>query len=259
MNEKSLRAALRPLPLGTLDYHDCLGSTNDQALAWAVSGAPDLSLVYSEEQTAGRGRGERVWVTPAHTALAFSLILRPGAAETAVPSLLSGLAAVAVCQALEETGLAPEIKWPNDILLGGRKLGGVLVEAVWSGDHLDCFVLGVGVNVLSRAVPAIGKLQFPATSLEDETGHPVDRLELLKEILVALLSWRKRMTGDLLCQAWESRLAYRGREVELIPDQGETRRGRLLGLNSDGSLRLAGGDGQVLLVRCGDIRLRPQV
>ena len=117
MNQNELKKSLSKLPLGDIRYFDSIGSTNDEALAWAATDAPDLSLVIADEQTAGRGRLDRKWFTPKGTALAFSLILRPTAAERPHLSRTVGLAALAVADSLRTRGLAAQIKWPNDILI----------------------------------------------------------------------------------------------------------------------------------------------
>ncbi|PIZ25632.1 MAG: biotin--[acetyl-CoA-carboxylase] ligase, partial [Chloroflexi bacterium CG_4_10_14_0_8_um_filter_57_5] len=138
MNERELRRTLSDLPLGGVRYYEQTGSTNDVALAWASAGAPDLALVIADEQTAGRGRLGRKWVTPPGAALAFSLVLRPRPVERDVIPLYSALGALAVVSALEEKyGLKPEIKWPNDVLVRGRKLCGILAEAVWLGSQAE--------------------------------------------------------------------------------------------------------------------------
>src|SRR5512138_3442617 len=125
MNQNQLRKVLSKLPLGDVRYFDSIGSTNNEALAWATSGAKDLSLVIADEQTAGRGRLDRKWFTPKGTALAFSLILRPAAEDQPFLMRIVGLAALAVADALRTRGLAAQIKWPNDVLLEGRKVAGI--------------------------------------------------------------------------------------------------------------------------------------
>src|SRR5512136_875543 len=152
MNERSLHSALSKLPLGGLRYFEQTTSTNDMALAWAAEGAPDLALVYAEQQTAGRGRGGRRWFTPPGSALAFSLILRPTPAEQQFPARFSALGALAVCEVLERRGLQPWVKWPNDVLLNRRKVCGILVESTWMGATLNYLVLGVGLNIKPAAV-----------------------------------------------------------------------------------------------------------
>src|SRR5688572_12632522 len=131
MDEKTLRKTLSDLPLREFRYFAQTGSTNDVALAWASDGAPDLALIYADEQTTGRGRMGRKWFTPPGAALACSLILRPKGRESENIGLFSGLGALALVRALKKHGLSAQIKWPNDVLINGRKTAGILVETVW--------------------------------------------------------------------------------------------------------------------------------
>ena len=179
MNKTQIERGLSPLPLGVIRYFDTIGSTNDEALAWASQGAPDFSLIVADEQTSGRGRMDRKWFTPPHSALAMSLILRPTTVERAHPSRTTGLLALSLAESLLKLGLAPQIKWPNDVLLSGRKVAGILVESTWMGEELDALVLGMGVNVLNASIPPADQLLFPATSVETELGYPIERVELL--------------------------------------------------------------------------------
>jgi BirA family transcriptional regulator, biotin operon repressor / biotin---[acetyl-CoA-carboxylase] ligase len=257
MDEHSLRKILSDIPLGGLRTFDKVGSTNDVALAWAADGAPDLALVCADEQTSGRGRGNRRWFTPPATALAFSLVNRPSTVEEQSVPLFSGLGALAVCEALGLRELHPEIKWPNDVLLNRRKVCGILAEAVWMGDKLDCIILGIGVNVKPEAVPSSDQLNFPATSVEAALGKSVDRLTLLRDILQALLYWRSLLSKDVFPTAWENHLAFRGEQVEIQSEGVPTRTGQVEGLEPDGSLRLRSTDGQVFKVQFGEVHLRP--
>src|SRR5512142_1438243 len=183
MNQTELKKALSKLHLGDVHYFDSIGSTNNEALAWATSGAKDLSLVIADEQSAGRGRLDRKWFTPKGTSLAFSLILRPTAAEKPYLTRTVGLDALAVADALRTRGLTTQIKWPNDVLLDNCKVAGILVESVWSGEEVDCLVIGIGVNVFKGAVPSADLLQFPATCLEASLGPEVEREKVLRDIL----------------------------------------------------------------------------
>ena len=110
MNAQELQAALRDLPLGGFRFFDSIGSTNDEALAWASQEAGNLSMVLADEQTNGRGRLGRKWFTPHQTALAFSLILRPTPAEIKYPARVTGLGALALTDAISKLGLCPQIK-----------------------------------------------------------------------------------------------------------------------------------------------------
>ncbi|NTU55749.1 MAG: biotin--[acetyl-CoA-carboxylase] ligase, partial [Anaerolineales bacterium] len=121
MNQQELESVLANLNLSAIHFFDSIGSTNDEAMVWAKKGARDLSLVVADEQTMGRGRLDRPWFTPSRTALAFSLILRPTSAEKPLLSRTVGLAALALSDVLQTLNLDPQIKWPNDILLNGRK------------------------------------------------------------------------------------------------------------------------------------------
>jgi BirA family biotin operon repressor/biotin-[acetyl-CoA-carboxylase] ligase len=256
MNEHSLKKTLSKLNIGDLRYFDSIGSTNDEALAWATDNARDLSIVIADEQTQGRGRLNRKWFTPKGSALAFSLILRPSA-----PTHLSrtvGLAALSMAESLQMLGLAPRIKWPNDILLNGKKTAGILIETVWSGENVDSVVVGMGINVLTTSVPPQAVLQFPATSLEDELGKaPSARDEILFDILNAFIRWRERLGSDELIKDWEESLSFRGEQVQVKAGSENPITGELLGLESDGSLRLRDANDKSITVRFGDVSLRP--
>jgi BirA family biotin operon repressor/biotin-[acetyl-CoA-carboxylase] ligase len=267
MNHSSLQKILAPLSLGGLRYFDSIGSTNDEALAWATEDALDFSLVISDEQTTGRGRAGRRWVTPRGTALAFSLILRTAHTESGekrvetngemiTPTLFTGLGAVAIVDALKARGLSPQVKWPNDVLLNGKKVAGILTEAVWTGDALDAIVIGIGLNALAGSNPPDDEIFFPATNLERELGLVVKREELLFDILSALSGWWENLSMDGLIQAWEENLAFRGEQVRIARDNEEPLLGQVMGLEADGRLRLLIND-KIVTVQFGEIHLRP--
>ena len=258
MNQNELKKALAKLPLGDVRYFDSIGSTNNEALAWATGGAKDLSLVIADEQTAGRGRLDRKWFTPKGTALALSLILRPAPAEKPYLTRVVGLAALAVADALRTRGLNAQIKWPNDVLLNGRKLTGILVESVWSGEDVDCVVVGIGMNVLKEAVPSADLLLFPATSLEEVLGSTVQREIVLHDILAGIIALRPHLGSDAFIASWEKVLAFRGEQVQAEQGDGSMLTGKLLGLEPDGSLKLSDETGNSITVRFGDVRLRPR-
>jgi BirA family biotin operon repressor/biotin-[acetyl-CoA-carboxylase] ligase len=268
--QKKLRENLSSIPLGGLRYFNSIGSTNDEALAWAAEGARDFSLVVADEQTTGRGRAGRKWITPHGTALAFSLILRPaltpgpspdyGRGESSQPSLFTGLGALALADALKAHKLKPQIKWPNDVLLNKKKVAGILVESVWTGDALDTVVLGMGVNVLADSVPPAHELLFPATSVEAELGRPLERAELLRDILSALVTRRHGLATGEMVKAWDKNLAFRGEQVQVWKGSEEPLQGRVIGLASDGSLRLLVAQrDKIVTVQFGEIHLRPLV
>lgn len=172
--------------LADVRYFPSIGSTNDEALAWAAAGAPDFSLVLADEQTSGRGRMGRKWHTPPHSALAFSLILRPQKREQDSVGLFSGLGALALVDALHSIEIDARIKWPNDVLIRRKKVAGILVETVWLGSEVESVILGMGVNVSPEALPAGDALNFPAICVDETAARPVSREHLLSLLLTAL-------------------------------------------------------------------------
>ena len=259
VDEKTFRKALEDLPLQEMRYLGTTGSTNDIALAWATEGAPDLSIVFADEQTSGRGRRGRKWHTPAGSALAVSAILRPREAEKEPFHIahFSGLGALAACDALGKAGLRAQIKWPNDVLVKRRKLAGVLAEAVWTGQDVDSIIIGIGMNVLRASVPPEDPLLFPATSIEGE-GGATDRPQLLHDLLAALVALRGTVGTPDFVAAWDAALAFKQESVRIWGDEGESLTGTVEGLETDGSLRLTLADGSVQSVNFGEVRLRPE-
>ncbi len=270
MDLQKLNMTLADLPFPAIRYFEQIDSTSDEAIRWVQAGAPDLALVVANEQTHGRGRAGRPWYTPPDATLAFSLVLRIPAQDSAPQPFplyrLSGLGALAVCAAFQKNyGVPSQIKWPNDVLIAQRKVAGILVELEWQGDNLSAIILGIGINITRQAIPSSSSLQFPATFLEAYLAIPVIRLELLRTVLVEITTWRARLFSDEFLQAWEDRLAWRGDWVQVLRttnqnDPNQTTlvvEGQVLGLEADGSLRLRDTTGQLHLVRSGEIRLRP--
>jgi BirA family biotin operon repressor/biotin-[acetyl-CoA-carboxylase] ligase len=257
MNLNELKKSISKLPMGDVRYFETIGSTNDEALAWAANDTPDLSVVIADEQTAGRGRRDRKWFTPKGTALAFSIVLRPTVEERPHLTRIVGLAALAVAEALRKRGLDARIKWPNDILIQKRKVCGILIESVWSGEDVDCTVIGIGVNVLRGSIPPDEVLQFPATSLEAELTQVPGREEILYGILVSLIELRPRLGTDEFLLQWEDLLALRGETVQVQAEKTPEVTGQISGLDSDGSLKIRNEHGEFVTVRFGDVRLRP--
>lgn len=256
MKREELLAALADIPLGGLRFYERIASTNDEAASWASDDAPDFALVMADEQTAGRGRSGNRWFTPPGSALAFSLILKPVEPRPLNIARMAGLGALAVAEACEQHGLQPQIKWPNDVLSNGRKLAGILVESVWMGNMLEASVVGIGVNVLAAAVPSPEVITYPATSMESELGHPLDRIGVLKQILRSILSWKGVLATAEFMQAWEGRLAFRGQEVMLTDGTGNSTTGVFLGLEADGSARLEANH-RIIAFQAGQMSLRP--
>jgi BirA family biotin operon repressor/biotin-[acetyl-CoA-carboxylase] ligase len=259
MIENTIKQALTNLHLGGLLFFQKINSTNDEAKLWALNDAPDLSLVYADQQTHGRGRGSRSWITRPGSALAFSLILHTGAGEEKHLQKFTALGALAVCDAVNSLGLPAKIKWPNDVLLNGRKFCGILAETSWMDATPLHVILGIGVNVGSASVPTTEVLNFPATSLESESGKNFDRLSLLHQIVQNIISWRTQIGGDGFMTAWEKNLAFMGEQVVLRDGSEGDKVGWVEGLAQDGSLKLRAPDGEHFSVQWGEIHLHPLV
>jgi BirA family biotin operon repressor/biotin-[acetyl-CoA-carboxylase] ligase len=269
MDQPSIESTLADLYLPAIRYFPSIGSTNDEALRWLAEDAPDRALVIADEQTEGRGRFHRRWVTTPGAGLAFSLILLSPPLNPQLFPRLIGLGALAICNVLDQKYSLPAlIKWPNDVLLNGRKVAGVLVEARWSGETLCAVIIGIGINIapasISAAHLASTGLNYPVTCVENALGHKVNRLELLHAILEVLLSWLPRLSRPDFIFAWESKLAFRGQWVEIssvISDgntpQENTEVGKLMGLTPDGTLKLLTNSGKLITTAVGEVHLKP--
>ncbi|MBU2608667.1 MAG: biotin--[acetyl-CoA-carboxylase] ligase, partial [Chloroflexi bacterium] len=183
-------------------HYSSLTSTMEVARGEAQRGAPEGTVIIADEQTAGQGRMGRVWQSP-RGSIALSVILYPDVFF--LPSLIM-VASLAVVHSIEEvTGLKPQIKWPNDVLMAGKKVCGILVESQVRGSLVDYSIVGLGVNVnltssdLSGVVP-------PATSLSEELGREVPRLDFVRQLLVELdRLYLSVLGGASLCGEWRDR------------------------------------------------------
>jgi len=261
MEEERLHKALAGLPVPELRFFASITSTNDEAMRWSEQGAPDGALVVADTQTSGRGRLNRTWYTLPGSALAVSLIVRPTPQEAAAGGLFSPAAALALSAALEHhPGLQTTVKWPNDVLIEGRKTAGILVESNWAGGILQAIVIGIGVNVAPSSVPPAGSLLFPATCVEEHTPQRVDRWQLLRGLLENLKKYRAMLAAgevDTFLQHWQQRLAFMGQTVDLHHGDGRVQTGEVAGLSPDGGLVLILPDGSRAVISAGDVRLRP--
>ena len=176
---------------GKLHFSSVTGSTNTDALAAARDGAPHGSVFFTDEQTAGRGRGDHTWESNAGQGLYVSVLLHPDIVRAHLPMipLVTGLAAA---QAIKiAAGVDTDIRWPNDLLIGDRKAGGILVESKTDASGGVLVVIGIGINVHQREFE--DGLSTPATSLDIESGRKVSR----QTLLIALLDWLHREVWGL--------------------------------------------------------------
>ena len=211
-------------------------STQTVAFALAADGAADRTVVVAQAQTAGRGRHGRLWLDEPGASLLMSIILRPRLEPARLPTL-SLAAGVAVVEALERvTGLKPRLKWPNDVLVDGRKLAGILLESRIGPSPL--VVLGIGVNLAQRVFPA--DLAERATSVRLATGRRVDADALLTALLESLDAWRTRLETEgwaPIRERWRALTETLGRRVSIDGVEGVA-----VDVDEDGALIVAEGD-----------------
>jgi len=252
-----LKPRLRTQILGRSFYHFyTVDSTNAFTLRLLSHGhaVPDGTLVLSEAQTAGRGRLGRSWYSEPGAGLYFSLLLRPQVPPHLTPLLTLGCA-VALHDTIENTtGLEADIKWPNDLLVGGRKTAGILAEIQGEADRIHALVMGVGLNVNQTEMPA--ELAEHATSLLISSGRSQSRLELLADFLERFetLNTRFKTEGpEVIVSGWTARSSFaHGKRVE-ISDGFRKLSGTTIGLSASGALRVDTGDGNVEDVYSGEI------
>ena len=233
-------------------------STNQVAFKMAEEGAAEGTVVIADAQTAGKGRLGRIWLSPAGVNLYCSVVLRPAIAPMAACQL-TFLSVVAVARAIQGcTTLQPQIKWPNDILINGKKVAGLLNEMNAETEKVNFVVLGIGVNLnLKMSSISESLLRHPATSLLEEGGVEVDRLAFTRSLLIELDRlydvFLREGEGPVRAE-WLERSAIQGRSVKV--SQGEREfTGVVQGVDSFGALLVQLSDGKVETVLSGDVAL----
>ena len=233
-------------------YYPSLASTMDVARREAEQGTAEGTVVVAGEQTAGKGRIKRVWLSPRGN-IALSIILYPSLVY--LPSIIM-LASLAVVHSIEAvTGLKAVLKWPNDVLINSRKVCGILVESEVKGSRVDYAIIGIGINVNLRLS------DFPetvpmATSLSDELGGEVSCIDVIRQLLVEVERlYRALSSGESMYEEWRDRLATLGRRVQV--SWAETiYEGTAESVARDGSLLLRCLDGSLIKIVAGDVTLR---
>jgi BirA family transcriptional regulator, biotin operon repressor / biotin---[acetyl-CoA-carboxylase] ligase len=230
-------------------YYPSLDSTMEAAKREAQWGAAAGTLVVAEEQTAGRGRLQRNWISPKGQ-LCFSLILRPNIDHLPMMIMISSLAVVYAIQKV--TGLRPQIKWPNDVMMGEKKVCGILIENDIRKNFLKHTVIGIGINVNLnvREYPEIATI---ATSLAGELGQEVSRVLLLCQVLTELEKLYSALPqSDSILEQWRNHLVTLGLRVYV--NMGERYYdGIAESVNKDGSLILRQKDGSLVKIVAGDV------
>lgn len=241
----------------TILRFDTIDSTNSEALKEARHGADEGLCVVAGQQTAGRGRMGRVWVSPPDSGLYFSIVLRPGIAAKYLP-LVTLMSGVAVYDTLAEFGIKPDIKWVNDVLVGDKKVCDILAETADTDEGL-AVIVGIGVNLKSSNFPP--EIADTATSLESELGRNVTPFDLEDSLVKFLNYWYEMLNlqngpAEIL-RAWQRRSSYYSGKNVRVSLEKETFTGTTDGLETNGALRLRRADGTIAVIQAGDVeRLR---
>lgn len=253
-SEDSLRAVLGRRQFR---FFEQVGSTQDLAREWATAepNLPSGAVVVAEEQTAGRGRQGRQWISPPDSAIMCSIIFRPRIRPEQLPRLtmVGGLAVAETFAPMLPQGFT--LKWPNDAMMNGKKLCGILSEATWVGDQLVAVVVGIGINI--RTQFAGTDLEGAATSLETEMGRSVDRRDLLAALLARTDAWAGRVNETALINSWRGWLGTLGKQVRIYdPVDGQlVFTGIAQDVDSDGTLLVKLESGEVRRVIAADVGL----
>jgi BirA family biotin operon repressor/biotin-[acetyl-CoA-carboxylase] ligase len=256
LSPAEVRPFLRTRWIGkTIHYFRTVDSTNAQAYQLALRGAGEGEIVVAESQEKGRGRLGRRWFSPPFRNLYLSVILRPKIPPHQA-SLITLMAAVATAEAIEKTsGLHPMMKWPNDLLMSGRKLAGLLNEIHSETDRVHFVILGIGVNLNTDERGFSKEIRDIATSLKRETGKAVSRKVFLQHLLQTLEKWYdvfNKQGGFPILQAWRNWAQIEGKQVK-ITSFGESLTGKAVDVDSDGALILETAKGQRKRIVAGDV------
>jgi BirA family biotin operon repressor/biotin-[acetyl-CoA-carboxylase] ligase len=244
------------LPAGyRLAAFESLDSTNEQARRLAVEGALDGTVIWASSQTAGRGRQGRQWDSPEGN-LYCSIVIRPEvpAADAAQLSFVTALALGQAVSGLLPDSVEMRYKWPNDVLLDGRKAAGILLESSGGVDGaLDWLVIGAGLNV--EGYPDVTEGGYPATSLREAGVKPVALQDILARYIAGFAHWRERWQNEGIAavrEAWLERAARLGEDITVrLP--GSQLNGRFSGLDEGGALLLDLTDGSRRTITAGDV------
>ena len=241
----------------TILRYDTIDSTNTEAAKKATLGADEGLCVLARQQTAGRGRHGRTWVSASDSGLYFSIVLRPKMEPRFLP-LITLMTGVAVCDMLKELGLKPDIKWVNDILISDKKISGILAETVDTSTGL-AVVVGIGINLTSRNFP--DEITGNATSIETESGKLISADNVADSLTHYLSYFYAILKSDggpsEIIYHWRRRSSYfSGKSVRITLD-GTAFDGITDGLEENGALRVKTADGSVRIIQAGDVeRLR---
>lgn len=235
-------------------FYPSVGSTNVIAKTKAAREADEGLVILADEQTAGRGRLGRRWDAPVGSSILMSILFRPDLPASDAHLLTMVVSLAAIDGIGEVTGLQASLKWPNDVLVGGRKVGGILTESSFIGDRLDYAVVGLGLNVNFDPADIAG-IPPTATSLMVLLGRPVDRLALVRAILsVVDRRYRALKAGHSPREEWSHNLSTIGRRVRVTWSRGVVE-GVAEAVNRSGGLLVRRDDGSLAEIAVGDVTL----
>jgi len=257
-SELDIRSGLVTTRIGNpLCLFQEVDSTSEEAARLAVRGASEGTVVIAHAQRRGRGRMGRQWASPPGLGVYLSVILRPPIPAQQAP-VLTLLGAVATAEAIDRaTGLATGIKWPNDLIVRGRKVGGVLGEAAVEGASVQHVILGIGLNVDQTEADFEGRLQTAATSLRIESGRAIDRIAMIRSLCESLDSWYERFLSDGIVPVLE-RVRERCLTLgcQIVGRSGdEELRGLAVGIDDTGALVIRDAHAQLRRLVAGDVTL----
>ncbi len=237
-----------------LHYFVQTTSTMDDARRLAEDGAPHGSVVVADEQTAGRGTKGRIWVSPPGQSIHTTIIVRPDIERLKRLSIVSPVATIDAVR--ETTPLEPRIKWPNDIQMEHRKMGGILIEAEWREGQPSYALIGIGLNVNFDPAPWATQIDRPATSLMIEVGSRQEREPVFAALLNAFEERYQQADTSELHDAWVSRLNTLNREVTVMLTTGEAVQGTAVGVDDAGGLIVQTDSGGQRTFIAGEVTLR---
>lgn len=233
-------------------YYPRLTSTMDVARQEAQQGVPQGTVIIADEQVEGRGRVKRIWLSPQGN-IALSIILYP---DVSYLSYLIMLASLAVVHSIEAvTGLKPQIKWPNDVLVNGKKVCGILIESEVQGSQVAYAIIGIGININLR-FSDFPEISATATSLNDELGRKVSRVDVIRHLLVEMERLYLTLpAGESIYEEWRDRLVTLGKKVSVVSGNNVLE-GVAESVDRSGALVLRYADGSSTRIIAGDVTLR---
>lgn len=258
VSANEIRLGLKTTVIGTqIHYHETVDSTQKIAQRLGFENAPEGTVVIAEEQVGGRGRLNRVWHSPKSTGVWMSIILRPNLPIPKTPQLTL-LTAVAIVQAIDDcTGVEAHIKWPNDVLVNGKKITGILTELQAEADRVHSVIIGIGINVNQTKSDFPQELQSLATSLLIENGEPINRAELIRAVfnrMEKLYNLYLDKGFEPIKLLWESYAISIGKTITARTFTGSIS-GKTLGITDDGVLKIEDRDGEIHHIYSADIEI----